>query len=407
MQVKSCAETTEAAYTELIPKNTAVVELNLTAFRSYLSLKLEVDDRPIILTGPNGSGKTNVLEALSLLTPGRGLRSAELKDMIYSPSSNISDGANGADAKFWAVSALVANHNSITRVGTGVEQSPRGGYRRVVRVDGDRAEGPFVLGHFVRAVWLTPAMDRLFAGGAGVRRRFLDRLVLGHDPEHARRIGAFEKAMRERQRLLAEGVGDDTWLTALESTMAEKGAAIAAARVHFVSALGRAALAGAATAFPKARLGLEGCLEDGVARGAAIDAEDHYISLLSAMRQRDAEAGRALDGPHRSDLKVWHATDDTPAHVCSTGEQKALLIGIVLAAVRLLCAESVHVPPIILLDEVAAHLDARRRRALFGEIEGLGCQTWMTGTDHALFASFGRRAQHFHVDGGRLHLIEA
>lgn len=406
MQVKSRDDATEAAHAELIPNNTAVIELNLTAFRSYLSLKLEVDERPVILTGANGSGKTNVLEALSLLTPGRGLRRAELKDMIYAPSSNIADGAIGVDAKFWAVSALVANHNAITRVGTGVEQSPRGGYRRVVRIDGDRVEGAFVLGHFVRAVWLTPAMDRLFAGGAGVRRRFLDRLVLGHDPEHARRISAFEKAMRERQRLLAEGVGDDAWLTALESTMAEKGAAIAAARVHFVSALGRAALAGVSAAFPSARLGLEGCLEDGVARGAAIDAEDHYIGLLSAMRQRDAEAGRALDGPHRSDLKVWHATADTPAHVCSTGEQKALLIGIVLAAVRLLCAEAVHVPPILLLDEVAAHLDAPRRSSLFGEIEGLGCQTWMTGTDHALFAPFGHRAQHFHVDGARLRLIE-
>ncbi len=404
MQVNSQDRAADAAFLEGRRANTAVLELSLTAFRSYLSLKLETDERPVILTGPNGAGKTNLLEALSLLTPGRGLRRAELKEMIHTTSSAV-DGA--PDAQFWAVSALVANDQAKTRIGTGVEQSPRGGHRRVVRIDGDRAEGPFVLGHFVRAVWLTPAMDRLFAEGAGVRRRFLDRLVLGHDPEHARRVSAFEKAMRERQRLLADGVSDDAWLSALESTMGEKGIAIAAARAHLVSELSRALLEGVSPAFPAARLELDGTLEDTVAKGAAIDAEDDYINLLAQMRRRDAEAGRALDGPHRSDLAVWHEADDKPAHTCSTGEQKALLIGIVLAAVRLLCAQDVHVPPILLLDEVAAHLDERRRQALFDEIDGLGCQAWMTGTDYTLFAPFGDRAQHLNVDDGKIQLLGA
>ena len=406
MQVKSRDKVVAAEHAEDNRASTAVLELNLTAFRSYLSLKLEVDERPVVLTGPNGAGKTNLLEALSFLTPSRGLRSAELKDMIHVSLANLAHQATGTDAQFWAVSALVTNDRATTRIGTGVEHSPRGGYRRLVRIDGDRAEGPFVLGHFVRAVWLTPAMDRLFAEGAGVRRRFLDRLVLGHDPEHARRVSAFEKAMRERQRLLTDGVADDAWLGALEATMAEKGVAIAAARLHLVSELGRAFAAGVSPAFPMARLELVGALEDEVGQGAAIDAEDYYINLLSAMRRRDAEAGRALDGPHRSDLQVWHEVDDKPALMCSTGEQKALLIGIVLAAVRLLCAQDVHVSPILLLDEVAAHLDETRRRALFEEICGLGCQAWMTGTDATIFAPLGERAKHLDVDGGRIRPLE-
>ncbi len=378
---------------------TAVVRLDLQKFRSYGDLALQVDARPVVLAGPNGAGKTNLLEAISMLSPGRGLRSVDLKDMAQ---------ANGAGEllsvapHIWAVSADVMTADGQLRIGTGAELTRQGGFRRVVRIDGESTDGTAVLGQHVRMAWLTPAHDRLFADGKTARRRFLDRLVLGHDPAHAGRVGAYEKAMRDRQRLLKDRSNDAAWLSALEATMAEKGVAIVAARLEMVARLQTALLAQTDSVFPHAHIALVGDLEADVSVGAAVDVEDAMVHELAQGRRRDAEAGRCLFGPHRSDLLVRHAEKDMPAKLCSTGEQKALLIGIFLANARTLCQAESAMSPLLLMDEVAAHLDEARRAALFDELCRLGCQAWMTGTDHALFAAFGERAQSFTVDQGRI-----
>ncbi len=365
-----------------------MLRLTLTDFRSYPSLRFETDARPVVLTGPNGAGKTNILEALSFLSPGRGLRRARLSDVARRDM--------GADAP-WAVAALVQRGADRIEIGTGRDA---GSERRRVRIDGDEAKGQQALAGVVTTSWLTPTMDRLFIEGASGRRRFFDRLVFGFDAGHASRSAAYEHAMRERTRLLKAGGADAAWLDALEATMAVRGAAIAKARRDVAERLDAACRQGIGP-FPAAGLAVEGTLEAWFAALGEGAVEERFKALLREARRRDETAGAATEGPHRSDLKVRHLPKDMPAELCSTGEQKAVLIAIVLAQARVRQAET-GTPPMLLLDEVAAHLDGERRAALFDELCALDAQSWLTGTDAALFAELGDRAQAFQVTGGFL-----
>ncbi len=368
-----------------------LTRLILNDFRSYARADLAFDGRPVAIAGANGAGKTNILEAISLIGPGRGVRGARLDEL---PRIG---GAGG-----WAVSARFMDAGGDERrFGVGAEPSRPA--RRVCRIDDAAASGPGAFSDHLRFLWLTPAMDRLFMEGAGERRRFLDRMTLACDPAHGRRASAFEQAMRQRQRLLEEG-GDPALASALEIQMAENGVAIAAGRRETAARLAAAEVAGAADLFPAADIALEGELEAALADAKAADVEEDYAARLKTRRRLDAEAGRALLGPHRSDLLVYHRGKGRPARLCSTGEQKALLIGLVLANARIVAAqESADAPLILLLDEIAAHLDPDRRAGLFSIIDALGFQAFMTGTDKALFAAWGERAQHLEACGGALH----
>jgi len=344
----------------------AVSRLALSDFRSYADAVIAPGPGFVILTGENGAGKTNLLEAVSLLSPGRGLRGASLADMARR------EGGGG-----FAVAARLAE----VEIGTGTSaEAPE---RRQVRIDGAAAAANS-LADWLSVLWLTPAMDRLFADAAGGRRRFLDRLVLALRPDHAMHAARYEAAMRARNKLLAEpGPWDEAWLAALEARMAEHGAAIAEARAATVAALGERLAAAPDGPFARAALVLEGGEPAG----------------LAAARARDAAAGRTLAGPHRADLAVTHRGKGQPAGLSSTGEQKALLIGLILAHADLVAERSGR-RPILLLDEVAAHLDPLRRAALFERLAGAGGQVWMTGTEAALFAEIGPQASRFSVAGG-------
>ena len=348
----------------------AVTGLRLAQFRSHRKLALRLDGRPVAIHGPNGAGKTNLLEALSLLSPGRGLRRAEANEI----------GRQTAGAG-WRVTADLARLGQAHEIETGAAP----GAARVVRIDG-KAAPQVALGRLVRLVWLVPAMDRLWTEAAEGRRRFLDRMALSFAPEHGEAALAYEKAMRERNRLLKEEVRDAGWYGALEAQMAEAGARIGATRAATVARLA-AAQAGAATAFPSAELAVTG------PEGA--DGQD-LAPRLAEGRARDMAAGRTLAGPHRADLAAVYAAKGVPAAQCSTGEQKALLLSLVMANARAL-AEDFGAPPLMLLDEVAAHLDAARRAALFDEICALGAQAWLTGTGLELFTELEGRAQHLAV----------
>ena len=371
----------------------AVRRLALTDYRCYARLRLEVDARSVVLTGPNGAGKTNLLEALSYLAPGRGLRGAKLAE------------ADRLGAGPWAVSAVVATPAGERQIGTGPDPDARGAVavdddgrrmeKRIVRYDGQPGKGPSSLSEAISVLWLTPAMDRLFVEGASARRRFLDRLVFGLDPAHAGRISAYERAMRERARLLRHGGADPAWLGALEQTMAERAVAIGAARCDVAAQLNGAAAEGLGP-FPTAEIAVAGAPEDWLGEAPALACEERLMAELAAARAQDAETGGSAVGPHRSDLVVHHAAKRMPAHLCSTGEQKALVVGIVIANARLQ-ARLRGAAPLLLMDEVAAHFDEAHRRALFAEIQALGVQAWMTGTDAALFAPMGEQAQFFRV----------
>lgn len=371
----------------------AVTRLTVTDFRCYRRATLQCDHRPIVLTGPNGAGKTNLLEAVSFLAPGRGLRRAVLREVTRT----------GAPAPArWAVAAQIESPQGPVAIGTGLdpEGAAGGAGRRLVRIDGTPAESQTDLGHHVGLVWLTPQMDRLFIEGAAGRRRFLDRLVYGFHPGHAAALNGYEQAMRERARLLKDGRGDPSWLSALEDQMAGHAVAIAAARRDVVAQLQAAQEAAPSqagtTAFPRADLAVEGTVETWLAEDPALAVEDRLRGLWADNRRLDAVTGGAADGPHKTDLAVAYRAKGIPAALGSTGEQKALLIGLVLANARLMAAER-GAPPLMLLDEVAAHLDRDRRAALFDEILGLRAQAWMTGTDAALFEALGDRARWFGV----------
>ena len=359
----------------------AVRQLGLSAFRSYARLRLEVDPRPVVLTGPNGAGKTNLLEAISFLAPGRGLRGARLAEVDR-------QGGDGA----WSLCATVDGPGGPCAIGTGRDQGPR--ERRLVQIDGAPASQA-ALADAVAAIWLVPAMDRLFQDGASARRRFLDRLVLAGDPAHAAQVARYGHALKERLRLLRAGRLDRAWLDALEGRLAAAGVAIAAARRQTIADL-CAAVAGSTGAFPRPTLALRGDAEGWLDDLSALDVEARLAEALASSRGQDAETGSTAAGPHRSDLEVHDEATGRAAADCSTGEQKALLIGIVLAEARLRCAQGERLP-ILLLDEVAAHLDPGRRRDLFEQLCALGAQAWLTGTDPSLFAPLGARAQYFTV----------
>jgi len=414
-------------------------KVRVTEFRCYQQAEIRPGPWPVVLTGPNGAGKTNILEAISMLNPGRGLRGARLADLArVSADADDLYGRGGGD---WAVAATVQGSAGSADLGTGRSraagivdfggeapasdqttgdssslQSPVTRERRVVRIDGQQVGGPAALADWLPLLWLTPQMDRLFTETASSRRRFLDRLVLGVDSGHSRRVSGYEKAMRERARLLREqaagrGQADPAWLSALEETMAGHGVAVAAARRETVDRLRHAQdqnrdqkrdqdQAGdwSVTAFPRGDMQASGLLEDWLETMAAVDVEERFAAALCEARAQDGASGFTSLGPHRSDLVVIHRENRLPAAQCSTGEQKALLTGIILVAARLRVMQGGDTP-VLLLDEVAAHLDHDRRRALFDEICQLGCQAWITGTDRAMFDGLGGRAQFFRVEG--------
>jgi DNA replication and repair protein RecF len=364
----------------------AIDRLSLTYFRSYPSLRIETNGRPIILTGANGVGKTNILEAISLLVPGRGLRRAKLSEM-----------AHDAGPGNWAVAAKVMTPNGPINLGTGFTPDGTGKReKRLVRVDGENASSQATLSTYMGAHWLTPQMDRLFSDGISARRRFLDRLVFAWDPAHAGRVQSFEQFMRERSKILKDHAELDLgWLKTLEEGMAERAMAVAAARRELISRLGPIALDGLGP-FPGALLSLHGEIDDWLDNGPALEAEDRYRTKLAADRARDKAGGRTHTGPHRTDLVVRHALKGQAAAVCSTGEQKALLIAIILANANLRGLEEGGVP-LLLLDEVTAHLDEQRRNTLFDYLMSLGAQVWMTGTDDSLFGPLKNNAQIFEI----------
>jgi DNA replication and repair protein RecF len=364
-----------------------VARLALTDFRSYARLRLEPGPRPVVLIGPNGAGKTNLLEALSFLAPGRGLRGARLGEVTRRASPT----------RRWAVSARLQGPLGARDIGTGLDPAAGAAERRVTRIDGETVRGQAPLAERLGVVWLTPAMDRLFGDAPAARRRFLDRLVGGLEPGHAREVAAYEQSMRARARLLAAGA-EAGWVAAAEETMAAHGVAVAAARREAVARLA-AALGLGSGPFPRAGLGLDGEVERWLDEMAAVDAEQRLREALKRARTRDAEAGGAAHGPHRSDLVVRHLDNDMAADQCSTGEQKALLVAIVLANARLHAACRGETP-LVLLDEVTAHLDGARRAALAQALCGLGAQAWLTGTDARLFEALAGRARFFTVGEG-------
>lgn len=375
------------------PDRVSVRRLKLSDFRNYAELTLPLGPGHVVLTGENGSGKTNLIEALSFLSPGRGLRRASYDDVAR---------VNGPEIRhdgFAIHASLDCMIYGDAEIGTGTAGGGEGG--RKVRINGVAASGDELL-DYARILWVVPSMDGLFTGGASDRRRFLDRMVLAIDTGHGKRVLDYEKAMRSRNRLLSDGSSDNQWLEAIESQMAELGIAIAAARAEamrmIAAMIERLPNEGP---FPKADCFLEGSLEQRIGVEAALDLEEDFRRTLRDGRVRDRAAGRTLDGPHRTDLIVQHRPKSMPAALCSTGEQKALLIGLILAHARL-TGELSGMAPILLLDEIAAHLDTGRRAALFGILDDLGGQTFMTGTDRSLFEALEGDAQFFNVATGEL-----
>ncbi len=374
-----------------------VRELSLTNFRCYDQAQLGgLATGPVVLYGPNGAGKTNILEAVSFLSPGRGMRGASIGDIQNRSDENAP----------WSVSASVETAYGEARIGTGRDPVKDG---RIVRINGEKARGQNMLAEYLSCVWLTPQMDRLFIDAVSARRRFLDRLVFAFDAAHSGRVMRYEKALRERSRLLQdEQRQDPVWLEGLEQTMAETGVAVAAARQEFVARLSQAnkkTTDSEQLYFPQASLAASGTLEELLTHCPAVEVEDMFKYQLKQSRSKDALTGGAATGPHKSDLGVWYKNDDgdndMPADQCSTGEQKALLIGIILAHSRLIKAER-GAPPLLLLDEVAAHLDDQRREALHSILLSMGGQVWLTGTDKNLFSDLAGRACFFAIENSQI-----
>ena len=362
--------------------------LTLSDFRSYALARCDIDARLVALVGENGAGKTNVLEALSLFSPGRGLRRAELSECARR------DGPGG-----FAVSVEIALDGATTQLGHGL--TPEG--ERQFRIERAPVGSARAFADHLRVLWLTPAMDGLFNGPAGERRRFLDRLALGVDADHGARVNKLERALRNRNRLLEEGVADRRWLDAAEQEIASLGVAVAAARRETVSRL-CAQIVASESVFPWAEASIEGEIESWLAEAPALAVEERFREALAQTRRRDAAAGRTLIGPQTSDLAVRHGPKNEAARDCSTGEQKALLMGLTLAHARLV-GEMSGKAPLLLLDEVAAHFDPKRREALFAELETLGGQVWMTGADPLLFTSLQGRADIMQVTPGRIEPV--
>jgi DNA replication and repair protein RecF len=369
--------------------------LTLTNFRSYHAAGIEIaGDGPVVLTGPNGAGKTNVLEAISFLSPGRGLRRAALEDVAFS------EGDGG-----WAVAADMEGMLGLATLGTGIEP-PAGeeaSVSRRARIDRESAGSAAAFADHLRVIWLVPAMDQLFNGPASERRRFLDRLVLAVDAQHSSRVAALERSLSSRNRLLENPHSDPRWLDSIEHETAEVAVSVAAARAETVARLAHqlAATAQPDSPFPLAEVAIDGAIESLLPQRSAAEVEDHYRTLLRNNRARDAAAGRTLTGPHLSDLVVRYAAKSIPAADASTGEQKAMLIRLMLAHAGLIKAMT-GTAPLLLLDEVVAHLDPQRRGALYDELAALGAQVWMTGADPALFAGIAGRGTIFEVRPGSI-----
>lgn len=366
--------------------------LQLQNFRNYAQADLRsVGQSFVVLYGSNGAGKTNILEAVSLLSPGRGLRGArmaELQNKDY-------------EQQPWAVAGSIESSYGTVQLGTGLDPHKD---KRTIRIQGENASQTALADYF-RCVWLTPQMDGLFIDASSARRRFFDRLILTYDPGHAGRVTRYENAMRQRSRLLQEGQAEPAWLTGLEATMAESGVAIAAARQDFSERLQKACEQAHkdSDVFPLARLRVAGTVEELLLNAPALEVEDLFRHQLQQSRRRDAETGGAATGPHKTDLVVYHAAKSMPADHCSTGEQKALLIGIILGHARLIAAAE-GMAPVLLLDEVAAHLDAHRRKALYKLLDIMKGQVWLTGVDMSLFEDIDGPCSCFEIAEGQIHL---
>jgi len=371
-----------------------VHRLTLTNFRNYRAATVEADLRPIVLYGPNGAGKTNLIEAISFLAPGRGLRRATLEEVAF----HEGDGS-------WAVAAEVEGALGLATLGTGIERAPEDGapVQRKCRIDRESVASAAAFTDHLRVVWLVPAMDSLFVGAPSERRRFLDRLALAVDAEHSSRVNALERALRSRNRLLEEARPDPHWLDAVEHETAELAVAVAGLRAEALHRLDSVLASRQGSDFPPVEIALDGWMEKLLPAHPAIEIEERYRAVLRDNRGRDAAAGRTLDGPHLTDLLVVYRQKGIAAADASTGEQKALLIGLVLAHARLI-TEMTGSAPVLLLDEVVAHLDPARRAALHGELAELGAQVWMTGADPAVFAEIKDDAAMIEVNAGRLEL---
>jgi DNA replication and repair protein RecF len=377
----------------LIAENLMIRKLTLTNFRNYHAASLEADARTVVLIGPNGAGKTNLIEGISFFAPGRGLRRATLDEVAFSEG----DGS-------WAVAAEIEGTLGLATLGTGIERpiEDDATNQRKYRIDREPVASAAAFADHIRVVWLVPAMDALFTGAPSERRRFLDRLALAVDAEHGSRVNALERSLRSRNRLLEEPRPDAHWLDAVEHETAELAIAVAGLRVETVHRLAAGLADRKASAFPAAAIALSGWMEQLVPDHPAAEIEERYRAVLRGNRAQDAAAGRTLDGPHLTDLRVDYVEKGIAAADASTGEQKALLIGLILAHARLI-ADMTGYSPILLLDEVVAHLDPARRGALHAELAQLGGQTWMTGADPALFAEIDDRAAIVEVSSGQLH----
>ena len=367
------------------------IRLVLTQFRSYSSLLLQCTTKPIIIVGPNGAGKTNILEAISFFSPGRGLRNIRLSEACRHP------GSESSSTYPWTVTANYIAGETHYHLGTTINVS-EGKEKRIIHVDGEPLKTQTHLTQYLNILWLTPQMDRLFAEGMSTRRKFYDRLVYGFDASHATRLNRYDYFMRERNRLLQQYTYDPSWMTVLEQKMAAESVAIAAARKWVLQRLHHAE-AWMLGVFPQPQLHLLGQVELLLDTHKALDVEDILARQWSDNRHQDRAAGRTLEGIHKTDFQVYYAEKAMAAEYCSTGEQKALLVSIIMMAARLQ-AQIHQCPPILLLDEIAAHLDEQRRHALYDEIIDLKMQTWITGTDNHIFAKFADHAHYFAIENG-------
>ncbi len=394
---------------ELNSQKSGVLRLTLTDFRNYPHLRINAHLGPIIITGENGTGKTNILEAISFLTPGRGLRAAKLSDIRRITPTLVSDEYMPTELGMvnWAVSATVQKGDDTVEIGTAVEKSLRESEedtrsfdKRIVKINGQKSSSQAELGRHISAIWITPQMDRLFRGGSQPRRSFLDRLVYAFDLEHAKRTANFEHLYRQWYQLLKAGHCNEDWLLSLEENMAALGVAIAAARREQIAKLNTFIEHEPDDVFPNVILELEGIIEKKLDKLPAIDVEDFYRDLLKKQR-RNILYNDSIDGVNRTDFKVFYRKKRMPAELCSTGEQKSLLISIILAQTKCQTLDK-GFAPILLLDEVVAHLDEIKREALLEKISQLGLQAWITSTDPYLFSSLKDTAQFFEVKNNQL-----
>ncbi|MBT5540707.1 MAG: DNA replication/repair protein RecF, partial [Alphaproteobacteria bacterium] len=375
------------------PKPLVLAQLDLTNFRSYPQLHLPLAPTPIVFMGPNGAGKTNILEAISFLAPGRGLRRAKLRDIVSWQASKTPSPA-------WVVSAQLETQGERIQLGTGLDPAsdPQGTEKRLIRVDGEPVTSQTALEKILSVIWLTPQMDRLFQEGGGHRRRFFDKLCITLNTTHSSLVYKYEYALRERSRLLKMGRADDHWLNALEGTMAASGVAIASNRQEICTHLTQSSLSSDGP-FPKAIFQMEGLIDDWLLASSSLEVEERVRETLRQNRPSDGEGGGASVGPHISDLQVTHQEKNCFATFCSTGEQKALLISMILSHVRVHSLQRERMP-LLLLDEVIAHLDKSRREAFFQEVCDLKVQAFLTGTDADTFTGLDGRAQFFNVEAG-------